>query len=519
MTGTATLSPATIGLPGVPWRRFVRWGVATSLLAALTCMATGLWAAQPAHHDHDYERWYAVYFQGRQIGHMHASQTTIEDRVVSTARMEVRVARGEGSAEMSVEGQFVETVGGKPLAGRIVRRLGTTPQTTRYTFEESELVIEQGEGESRTTTRRPLPAGVWLPPAAAAQYVRQRLQAGADRFVVRTLDPLSGPEPAALSYTVVERTTMDVLGQRVPVVRCLVSSSSLPAVTLEEVLDARGIPVRSQVRVGPMVFSIETVAKAQAVAGEGTPLVDLMTPTFVRPDRAIARPRQARRGVYVLHAEGDPMPGLPAAGSQRVEPSPDGSVRVIVDLAGAVPADDQAVAAYLAPSPMIASDDALVRRLAERASRGVPVDPAEQARRLRAFVHRYMRQKDLDVVFADAREVARTRRGDCTEHAVLLAALLRARGIPARVVSGIVYAEQFAGQRDVFVYHMWTQALVDEGGQRRWLDLDPTLRDAEFDATHIALAVSALGAGEEMSSLASLLTTVGRLRIRVEAVE
>ena len=40
---------------------------------------------------------------------------------------------------------------------------------------------------------------------------------------------------------------------------------------------------------------------------------------------------------------------------------------------------------------------------------------------------------------ATAAEVARSREGDCTEHAVLLAALARARGIPARVAMGLVY--------------------------------------------------------------------------------
>ena len=32
--------------------------------------------------------------------------------------------------------------------------------------------------------------------------------------------------------------------------------------------------------------------------------------------------------------------------------------------------------------------------------------------------------------------------GDCTEHAVLLAAVVKARGLPARVCHGLVYVEQ-----------------------------------------------------------------------------
>src|SRR6185295_15628929 len=43
---------------------------------------------------------------------------------------------------------------------------------------------------------------------------------------------------------------------------------------------------------------------------------------------------------------------------------------------------------------------------------------------------------DVDYVgYASAREALRTRAGDCTEFAVLLAAAARSRGIPARVVT------------------------------------------------------------------------------------
>ena len=45
---------------------------------------------------------------------------------------------------------------------------------------------------------------------------------------------------------------------------------------------------------------------------------------------------------------------------------------------------------------------------------------------------------------------------------VLLAAMLRAAEIPSRVAVGVIYVERFAGERDVFGYHMWTQALIDQ---------------------------------------------------------
>jgi len=76
---------------------------------------------------------------------------------------------------------------------------------------------------------------------------------------------------------------------------------------------------------------------------------------------------------------------------------------------------------------------------------------------------------------------------------VLLAALLRANGIPSRCVNGLVYSESgFAGRRDVFVRHQWTQAWIeDEAGAGRWVDLDAA--QWRYSAGHLALVVSDMG--------------------------
>jgi transglutaminase-like putative cysteine protease len=76
-----------------------------------------------------------------------------------------------------------------------------------------------------------------------------------------------------------------------------------------------------------------------------------------------------------------------------------------------------------------------------------------------------------------AREVLRTMRGDCNEHAVLLAALARAAGIPARVAAGAVYLD------DGFYYHAWTELWLDG----RWISADPVFDQMPADATHVKL--------------------------------
>jgi hypothetical protein len=132
-------------------------------------------------------------------------------------------------------------------------------------------------------------------------------------------------------------------------------------------------------------------------------------------------------------------------------------------------------------------------------------------------VYSYIDEKSLDVGFATASEVARTQQGDCTEHAVLLAAILRARGIPSRVVSGLIYVDEFVGERGIFGFHMWTQALLpDEQGVERWVDLDATLPSNDFDAAHIGVAVSTLGGADRVNTMAAVAPLLGTLTIEVD---
>ncbi|MFP6900497.1 MAG: transglutaminase-like domain-containing protein, partial [Opitutales bacterium] len=169
---------------------------------------------------------------------------------------------------------------------------------------------------------------------------------------------------------------------------------------------------------------------------------------------------------------------------------------------------------YKKSNVMIDSDDPLVQRLSKRASRGAR-NVFDLAHRLRHFVSRYVRVKNLEVGFATASEVARSREGDCSEHAVLLAAMGRASGLPSRVVAGLVYVPKLEGKTNVMGYHLWTQFHL----RGRWVDFDAALNESECSPTRIALMASPL----EDSSLTELglvlLDYIGQVEIKVTKVE
>ncbi len=90
-------------------------------------------------------------------------------------------------------------------------------------------------------------------------------------------------------------------------------------------------------------------------------------------------------------------------------------------------------------------------------------------RQLETFVGEYIKKKSLAYGMTPASTPARTREGDCTEHAVLLAALARASGYAARFVSGLALVKGPAMHGQLAAYgHAWTE--IHDGQRFRRYD-------------------------------------------------
>ena len=117
----------------------------------------------------------------------------------------------------------------------------------------------------------------------------------------------------------------------------------------------------------------------------------------------------------------------------------------------------------LSATPYEAVADPRIQRAAKDAVAGA-TDPDEQVKRLSAFVFRHVQKKGLDRGYAPAIATLESRAGDCTEHSVLMSALLRATGLPTRIVDGVVVDGVNAG------YHEWVEVDLGHG----FVAVDPT---------------------------------------------
>jgi len=472
-----------------------------------------------------YDRWYVIELQGQRAGHMHERQTVDEEgRLKTTGEIKFKVSRLGSDINVSMSTEFVETQAGEPVSMSSLQNLGLVELEQRFRFTEDG--IEQRTRQSGRTTRQSHPRadGTWLTPGQVRQFVAKRLEAGATEITYATVDPNQGVKPVVMKHTVEGPTTVEAMGKVVPAVKWTVVQSAMPGVTSTEYVDARGMPIRSEVDFGGITMTVLASEKEIALSPFSAP--ELMAQSLVMPKGDIPNPRATRRATYVLDLKDGDLSDVPGVGAQRVEPIEDGRLRVIVDLdapLAASPDDLARRADFLKATATVDAEDPVIRRLAARALAKVAdgASDQERAEALRRFVHSYIDKKSLGVGFATASEVAVIKQGDCTEHAVLLVALLRAAGIPAQGVSGLVYVDQFVGEEKVFGYHMWAQALLTgDDGVARWIDLDATL-DAQqpYDAAHIALVASDLSDDGMINSMVPIATMLGRLGITVEAVE
>lgn len=209
---------------------------------------------------------------------------------------------------------------------------------------------------------------------------------------------------------------------------------------------------------------------------------DLMSKLVVPSPYRIPKSAFAGPIRYVISRVDGAAPQIPGTGEQAVVI--DGSTTILT-VCATCGAPEQLTESerrhYLQSNAWVQSELPEIRDFANRHGQGR--SQAQIMDSLVTAIRNHMTGPVDYLGYGSASEALRTRSGDCTEYAVLLAALARARGIPSRVAYGLVYADRFSGKKDVFSPHAWVQVWTGA----RWQSYDAGI--GEFDATHLALSL------------------------------
>ncbi len=210
------------------------------------------------------------------------------------------------------------------------------------------------------------------------------------------------------------------------------------------------------------------------------------------------------RDIAYLKLEVEGLPAgyrAPADGRQAVEARPGEAGRQVVTFtidsqAKPQPAPEAEQSRSLAASPYVESAEPQVVRTAREVVG--QAEGREAVLRVVRWVNTALVPSVKDRV--SALDALRSGTGDCQAHAYLCAALLRAAGVPCKVVSGLCYSAAERG----FLYHTWCEAYA--GG---WLAVDAVVGGLA-DAGHVKLVE-----GEDLESVAPLTDIIGRIKAKV----
>lgn len=311
--------------------------------------------------------------------------------------------------------------------------------------------------------------------------------------------------------------TVEIEGQQRELLRVEVSDELADGWQLPTVhwVDGEGTIIRSQ----EAFLNRETLQCTAEAAQRPNDLLrlDMGVDTGVAVSTPIENPHDTDYAVYRVRVEGLRTESVfPADPAQKLLPSDDGAAiltvrRITPDTPSALPIPPhQPTPDDTAPNALIQSDHPRVLAMSE-AIAGSSADPWQTATTFEHYLYRTLGKVDFSQVFSAAGEVAERKRGDCSEHAVLLAALCRARGIPARVAVGLLYSPQDKS----FLYHMWNEVWIKD----RWVPLDATLGKGGVGSCHLKFRDSSLARQTPYGMVSPVINLIGRLQIEVISTE
>ena len=461
----------------------------------------------------DETEYFAVFMEGKKAGHAIQARVVSDGKVTSSEEVSITVSRMGISMTVEMKETSIETAAGEPLGFEVEQKLGAMVMKIVGQVDKQgqvNLTTTSMGTEQKSTLQ--WPQGAVMTEGLRLLTLKQGLEEGALYFA-KVFSP-GILQAVHAQIRIGPKQSVDLLG-RVVALRQITTTLNMPGAG--EIVSTSYVDedLRVQKSITPVAgIQVEMVACAKEFAMGRNDVVELIDKMFLASPEPLDNPGAAKSITYHLAPTGDvPDLTIPSSDNQKVQQFKDGRVIVTVEPVAA-PAGvkfpykggDQAVLEATKPTRFLQSDHEQLIDLARRAV-GDTQDAAEAVKRIEAFVAEYIENRNLSVGYASAAEVAASKQGDCSEFAVLTAAMCRAVGIPARVVVGVAYVRDFGGHQG-FGGHAWAQAYVGD----KWVGLDAAFKGAGrggYDAGHIALAV---GDGEP-GDFFNLAATLGQFKI------
>jgi len=487
----------------------------------------GLWlilaVACPALAQEETE-YYALLMEGKKVGYAIHTRAVQDGKVTTVDDVSVTISRLSIPVTVAMAETSVETPEGKPLSFKAVQQLGAMTMKIEGTIDPNGTVnVMNSSMGVMEKSKMDWPKEAVMAEGLRLLTLKGGLKPGA-AYEANIFSP-SIMQVIDTKVTIGEKKEVDLFG-RVVKLSEMITVVNLPdtgPITTTSYVDDDLQALKNQIPIAGMM--VEMIACTKEVAMGGNDVLELIDKMFVKAPEPIQNVHETASITYTLNPAPNATLKIPSTDNQKVERLADGRIRLTIKPAmasgGTFPynGDDAALLEAVKPTRFLQSDRKEIAALARKAVGGTK-DSAEAAGRIEAFVAQYIENRSLSVGYASAAEVAESRKGDCSEFAVLTAALCRAVGIPAQVCVGVAYVDDFGGIQG-FGGHAWAQAYVgadEQGRGGKWVGLDAAFKSSGrggYDAGHIALAV---GNGDP-GDFFNMATTLGQFKVEKMEVQ
>lgn len=454
--------------------------------------------------------------QGSRVGHVQIAVRPVNrdgrPLVEIDSSLRLTIQRFDQPTEMSFRQTGLETPDGRLIEYSSVLKQGTAAMTTEGRVAGDKLNVKV------TTTGKTLAAAIpWSADIGGLYAIERSLldkpMGPGETRAIRALEPTTN-QVADNKLTAGVSEAVKLLGETKELLRIDIDTT-LGGQTIKNAVwtDASGEIWKrwSQPQNTEFFRTTKEIALAKVEPGK----FDLGWDIAVPVSRRLENPHATKKVRYRVQLnDGDSAKVFPSGSSQQVRSTGEHSAEITVwavrpDVPGnpeskeAGPTD-----ADRSPGSLIQSDHPKVVEAAQQGAKGLS-DPWRIAVALEWHAEQLITKSGYAQAFDTAADALASGAGDCTEHAVLLAAMARARKIPARVAVGLVYKDKR------FLYHMWTEVFIDG----RWIPLDATLARGGIGAAHLKLGHSSLDGPSPWTSMLAVAQVAGQLKVEILDVE
>lgn len=448
--------------------------------------------------------WYGVYMQGAKIGYAEMGLDRVQELVdgwrVRSVMTMIIGAVGTTDTMTTTDIRLFESPGGELYSSKLVIKGSTGDIIVEGKKEADEFIVTTTIGGQSLKKVFDYPLDYLDSLIFLKQYISSGKAAVGDTLTITSFEatpPLTGLVHQKVKIESLDQYIFNGVATDVYTVNWAYSEMNM---TGRSVIDRSGNELEVTLGAGMMMkLENELTAKQLDVT------FDILSDNVVRVEKSIDDPEKLKSLRLII--TGIDMADIIQTGNQTV--SVDSAGRLMVEIKRqerpvnplSLPLESSRLRPFLEAGPYIQSGDEEIIKQA-RDIVGAEKDSYEAARKINAWVFENI-EKRFTADMSNALQTLHSRQGDCGEHAVLSVALMRAAGIPARPVAGLVYSSQENG----FNYHAWTEVFVGD-----WVMMDPSWGEDLINPGHIALA-----RGDILEQTSIMHRVLGK--IKIEAVE